>query len=182
MPQSTKCYLPRFASTVDGPKCPVSMKTRPTAAQHAQLLTAWNEDRLDSILRATWALLLHYYIRSEDICFGYQHLQGDSRSPKSSEHRSTGVNISTIRISINDNDSLTEVVEKVRANSANPQVNGSSEAVSEAYHPFNTIFMLRTYDQPASASKPILATTLPDEVSSPPSFATGFAPIQNHFG
>ncbi|EKV21467.1 Nonribosomal peptide synthase Pes1 [Penicillium digitatum] len=163
MPQSTKCYLPRFASTVDGPKCPVSMKTRPTAAQHAQLLTAWNEDRLDSILRATWALLLHYYIRSEDICFGYQHLQGDSRSPKSSEHRSTGVNISTIRISINDNDSLTEVVEKVRANSANPQVNGSSEAVSEAYHPFNTIFMLRTYDQPASASKPILATTLPDE-------------------
>lgn len=167
MAQSTKCYLPRFASTVDGPKRPVSMKTRPTAAQHAQLLTAWNEGRLDPTLRATWALLLHYYIRSEDICFGYQHLEGDSRSPKSSVQRSTGVNISTIRISINDNDSLTAIVDKVRANSANRQLDGSSEEASEGYLPFNTIFMLRTYDPPASPSKPILATALPDEVSSP---------------
>ncbi|CAI7577277.1 unnamed protein product [Penicillium palitans] len=163
MAQSTKCYLPRFASTVDGPKRPVSMKTRPTATQHAQLLTAWNEGRLDPMLRATWALLLHYYIRSEDICFGYQHLEGDSRAPKSSVQRSTGVNISTIRISINDNDSLTAIVDKVRANSANTQVNGSSEDASEGYLPFNTIFMLRTYDPPASPSKPILATPLPDE-------------------
>ncbi|KAK4867831.1 hypothetical protein LT330_007490 [Penicillium expansum] len=163
MAQSTKCYLPRFASTVDGPKRPVSMKTRPTAAQHAQLLTAWNEGRLDPMLRATWALLLHYYIRSEDICFGYQHLEGDSRSPKSSVQRSTGVNISTIRISINENDSPTAIVDKVRADSANHQVNGSSEAASEGYLPFNTIFMLRTYDPPASSSKPILATALPDE-------------------
>jgi hypothetical protein len=165
MAQSTKCYLPRFASTVDGTKRPVSMKTRPTAAQHAQLLTAWNEGRLDPMLRATWALLLHYYLRSEDICFGYQHLAGDSRSPKSSVQRSTDVNISTIRISINDNDSLTAIVDKVRANSANRQANGSSDAASEAYLPFNTIFMLRTYDPPASPSKPILATALPDEVS-----------------
>ncbi|KUM60797.1 hypothetical protein ACN42_g6344, partial [Penicillium freii] len=165
MAQSTKCYLPRFASTVDGPKRPVSMKTRPTAAQHAQLLTAWNEGRLDPTLRATWALLLHYYIRSEDICFGYQHLEGDSRSSKSSVQRSTGVNISTIRISINDNDSLTAIVDKVRVNSANRPLDGSSEEASEGYLPFNTIFMLRTYDPPASPSKPILATALPDETT-----------------
>jgi hypothetical protein len=31
---------------------------------------------------------------------------------------------------------------------------------SEAYLPFNTIFMLRTYDPPASPSKPILATAI----------------------
>ncbi|KXG45667.1 AMP-dependent synthetase/ligase [Penicillium griseofulvum] len=160
MAQSTKCYLPRFASMVDGPKRPVSMKTRPTAAQHAQLVTAWNEGRLNPILRATWALLLHYYIRSEDICFGYQHLDGDS-SPKSYVQRSSGVNISTIRISINDNDSLTEIVDKMRENS--PSRRGSSEAASERYLPFNTIFMLRTYDPPASPSKPMLATALPDE-------------------
>src|SRR4051794_11717340 len=103
MAQSTQCYLPRFASAVDGPKRPVSMKTRPTAAQHAQLLTARNEGRLDSLLRATWALVLHYYIRSEDICFGYQHLEGDSLSPKSPVQRANGANISTIRLSINEN-------------------------------------------------------------------------------
>ncbi|OQE06785.1 hypothetical protein PENVUL_c016G05101 [Penicillium vulpinum] len=161
MAQSTKCYLPRFASTVDGPKRPVSMKTRPTPAQHAQLLTAWNEGRLDPILRATWALLLHYYIRSEDICFGYQHLEGESRSSEPSVQRFTGVNISTIRISINENDSLTAIVDKMRANSVNHQLNGSSDT-SQAYLPFNTIFMLRTYGPPAS-SKPILTTALPDE-------------------
>jgi len=164
MAQSTQCYLPRFASAVDGPKRPVSMKTRPTAAQHAQLLTAWHEGRLDSILQATWALVLHYYIRSEDICFGYQHLQGDS-SPKSSVQRSNGVNISTIRISINDNDSLTAIVDKVRAIDSKRQLNGSSEAASEGYLPFNTILMLRTYDPPSSPTKPFLATALPDEVS-----------------
>jgi hypothetical protein len=165
MAQSTKCYLPRFASAVDGPKRPVSMKTRPTAAQHAQLLTAWNEGRLDSLLRATWALVLHYYIRSEDICFGYQHLEGDSRSSKSSVQRSTGVHISTIRISINDNDSLTAIVDKVRAHNVNRQLNDSSDTASDGYLPFNTILMVRTYDPPASPSKPLLATALPDEVS-----------------
>ncbi|KAJ6076481.1 hypothetical protein N7499_008462 [Penicillium canescens] len=164
MAQSTQCYLPRFASAVDGPKWPVSMKTRPTAAQHAQLLTACNEGRLDSLLRATWALVLHYYIRSEDICFGYQHLEGDSRSPKSPVQRANGANISTIRLSINENDSLTAIVDKVRAIGLRKQHNGgSSEAASEGYLPFNTILMLRTYDPPASPSKPILATALSDE-------------------
>jgi hypothetical protein len=142
------------------------MKTRPTAAQHAQLLTACNEGRLDSLLRATWALVLHYYIRSEDICFGYQHLEGDSRSPKSPVQRANGANISTIRLSINENDSLRAIVDKVRATGLKKQHNGgSSEAASEGYLPFNTILMLRTYDPPASPSKPILATALSDEVS-----------------
>lgn len=168
MAQLTKCYLPRFASAVDGPKRSVSMKTRPTAAQHAQLLTAWNEGRLDSILRATWALVLHYYIRSEDICFGYQHLEGDSRSPKPSVQRPNGGNISTIRISINENDSLTAIVDKVRANNANRQFDEASKAASEGYLPYNTILMVRTYDPPASPSKPLLATALPDEVSTLP--------------
>jgi hypothetical protein len=139
------------------------MKTRPTPAQHAQLLTAWSEGRLDSIMRATWALVLHYYIRSEDICFGYQHLEGDSR-PKSSVQRSNGVNISTIRISINDNDSLTAIVDKVRAIGSKQQLSGTSEAASD-YLPFNTILMLRTYAPPSSPSKPLLATALPDNVS-----------------
>jgi hypothetical protein len=161
MAQSTQCYIPRFASVVDGPKRPVSMKTKPTPAQHAQLLTAWNDGRLDSVLRATWALVLHYYIRSEDICFGYQHLESDSGS-NSSVQRS-GINTSTIRISINDNDSLTAILDKIRVNDANRQFDESSEAASEGYLPFNTILMLRSYD--SASSKPFLATALSDEVS-----------------
>lgn len=160
MAQSTQCYLPRFASAVDGPKRPISMKTRPTAAQNAQLSTAWDEGRLDSILRATWALVLHYYIRTEDISFGYQHLESDSCSQ--SVQRADG-DISTFCISINDNDSLTAIVDKVRANdSMRPP---ALSETSEGHLPFNTILTLRTYDPSAATSTPIVTSALPEEVS-----------------
>ncbi|KAK9848977.1 AMP-dependent synthetase/ligase [Penicillium brevicompactum] len=158
MAQSTQCYLPRFASAVDGPKRPISMKTRPTAAQNAQLSTAWDEGRLDSILRATWALVLHYYIRTEDISFGYQHLEGDS-CPQSVQR--TDSDISTICISINDNDSLTAIVDKIRENGSMRR--SDSSKASEGHLPFNTILMLRTYDPSAATSTPLMASALPEE-------------------
>lgn len=174
MAQSSKCFLPRFASTVDGPKRAASMETTLSATQHAQLLTAWSEGRLETIMQATWALVLHYYIRSEDICFGYQHLEGDSSS--NSVQRSNG-DISTIRISINDNDSLMAIVDKVRTTQSKDQ-SATSEA-SEAYLSFNTSVMLRTDDSPASHSTTLLATDLPDEVSLPEASSNGIFNIEN---
>lgn len=171
MAQSSQCYLPRFATAVDGPKRPVSMKTRPTPSQHAQLLTAWHEGRLESVLQATWALVLHYYIRSEDICFGYQHIDGDSISSRHPVQRSNVANLSTVRLAVDENDSIKAIVDKVRNTDGDSQLNdeGSAEGASEAYLPFNTILMLRTYrranDQPSSPSNSILATALPNQVS-----------------
>ncbi|CAG8122380.1 unnamed protein product [Penicillium salamii] len=158
MAQSTQCNLPRFASAVDGPKRPISIKTKPTDSQNAQLSTAWSEGRLESIMQATWALVLHYYIRTEDISFGYQLLAGDS-CPQSVQ-RSSG-EISTIRISINDDDSLTKIVDKVCATDSEGQP-ATSEA-SEGHLPFNTIVTLRTYDPSIADSAPLVATALPDE-------------------
>jgi non-ribosomal peptide synthetase component F len=158
MAQSSQCYLPRFASAIDGPKGPVSMKIKPSAAQHAQLLTASNEGRLEPLMRATWALVLHYYIRTEDISFGFQHLGGDSSS--TSVQRSG--DIATIRLSINDNDSLTAIVDKVRTIDSTQPLKTTGE--TKTYLPFNTILMLRT-DDPSTSSNPLLATALPDEVS-----------------
>lgn len=171
MAQSSHCYLPRFATAVDGPKRPVSMRTRPTPSQHAQLLTAWHEGRLESVLRATWALVLHYYIRSEDICFGYQHIDGDSISSRHPVQRSNVANLSTVRLAVDENDSIKAIVDKVRNTDGDSQLGGegSAECASEGYWPFNTILMLRTYrkanDHPSLPSKPILATALPDQVS-----------------
>lgn len=170
MAQSSHCYLPRFATAVDGPKRPVSMKTRPTPSQHAQLLTAWHEGRLDSVLRATWALVLHYYVRSEDICFGYQHIDGDSISSRHPVQRSNVANLSTVRLAVHENDSIKAIVDKVRNGDGDSQLDGdaSAEGAAEGYLPFNTILMLRTYrkanDPPSSPSKPILASALPDQV------------------
>jgi len=168
MAQSSHCYLPRFATAVDGPKRPVSMKTRPTPSQHAQLLTAWHEGRLESVLRATWALVLHYYIRSEDICFGYQHIDGDSISSRHSVQPSNVANLSTIRLAVDENDSVKAIVDKVHSNGES-QHGESVEGATEGYLPFNTILMLRTYrkanDLP-SPSQPILASALPDQVRS----------------
>ncbi|KAJ5091869.1 hypothetical protein NUU61_006739 [Penicillium alfredii] len=169
MAQSSHCYLPRFTPAVDGPKRPVSMKTRPTASQHAQLLTASHEGRLDSLLRATWALVLHYYIRTEDICFGYQHIDGDACASRNPVQRSSLANVSAVRLAIDDHDSITTIVDKVRSDDAFDRqfMAGSLEGASDGHLPFNTILMLRTYSKtgipPASPSKPILATALPDE-------------------
>lgn len=173
MAQSSHCYLPRFATALDGPKRPVSMRTRPTPSQHAQLLTAWHEGRLDFVLRATWALVLHYYIRSEDICFGYQHIDGDSLSSRHPVQRLNVANLSTVRLAVDDNDSIRAIVDKVRNIGGDSQLKDerSAEGASEGHLPFNTILMLRTYrkaenqNQPSSPSKPILATALPDQVS-----------------
>ncbi|CAG8213563.1 unnamed protein product [Penicillium olsonii] len=155
MAQSTQCYLPRFASAVDGLKRPTSIKTKPIASQNAQLSTACTEGRLDSIIRATWALVLHYYIRTEDISFGYQ-LLADS-CPQSAQ-RSSG-DISTIRVSISDNDSLTAIVDKVRATAPETRL-GLSET-SEGHLPFNTVVTLCTYDSVADSTPATAA--LPDE-------------------
>lgn len=174
MANTSHCYLPRFTPAVDGPKRPVSMKTRPTPSQHAQLLTAWHEGRLESVLQATWALVLHYYIRSEDICFGYQHIDGDSISSRHPVQRSNIANLSTFRLAINENDSIQAVVDKVRdhdgVDSQLGDVGSDEGAFKGGYLPFNTILMLRTYrkanDPPSSphSQKPILATALPDKV------------------
>lgn len=147
------------------------MRTRPTPSQHAQLLTAWHEGRLDSVLRATWALVLHYYIRSEDICFGYQHIDGDSIPSRHPVQRSNVANLSTVRLAVDENDSINAIVDKVRTTGGDTQLGdeGSVEGASEGYLPFNTILMLRTYrkanDAPYSPTKPILAAALPDKVS-----------------
>lgn len=111
-------------------------------------------------MQATWALVLHYYIRTEDISFGYQLLAGDS-CPQSVQR--TSGEISTIRISINDDDSLTKIVDKVCATASERQP-ATSEA-SEGHFPFNTIVTLRTYDPSIADSAPLVATALPDEVN-----------------
>lgn len=174
MANSSHCYLPRFTPAADGPKRPISMKTRPTPSQHAQLLTACHEGRLEWVLQATWALVLHYYIRSEDICFGYQHIDGDSISSRHPVQRSSIANMSAFRLAIDENDSIQAFVDKVRdRDGVDSQFGGvgSDEGASQAgYLPFNTILMLRTYrkanDSPSSplSQQPILATALPDQV------------------
>lgn len=174
MPNSSHCYLPRFTPAVDGPKRPISMKTRPTPSHHTQLLTAWHEGQLEFILQATWALVLHYYIRSEDICFGYQHIDGDSISSRDPVQRSSIANLSAFRLAINENDSIQAFVDKVRdydgVDSQLRGVGGDEGASDGGYLPFNTILMLRTYrkanDTTSSplSQQPILATALPDQV------------------
>ncbi|KAJ5160376.1 Nonribosomal peptide synthetase 1 [Penicillium canariense] len=173
MANSSHCYLPRFTTAVEGPKRLVSMKTRPTPLQHAQLLTAFHEGRLDSVLWATWGLVLHYYVRSEDICFGYQHIDGDSISSRHPVQRASISKLSAVRLAIDENDSIQTIVDKVRnRDGVDSQLGGmrSDEGASDGgYLPFNTILMLRTYrkaiDKTSSplSQQPMLAIALPDQ-------------------
>ncbi|KAJ5893957.1 hypothetical protein N7495_005648 [Penicillium taxi] len=168
MAKSSHCYLPTFSTAVDGPRRPVSIKTRPTPAQHAQLFTAWQEGRLESVLQTTWGLVLHYYLRTEDISFGFQYIDGDTPTTIQTVQQSGIANLSIVRLAIGENDSIKAIVDKVknRDESDSQTTEGSLEGASGAL-PFNTILMLRTYhqavDSPTLPASPLLANPLPEQ-------------------
>ncbi|RHZ60208.1 nonribosomal peptide synthase Pes1 [Aspergillus thermomutatus] len=145
MAQSTvPCYLPNFGATYDGPKRPISMKLRTDALQSSGLLSAWNGGQLSQLLQASWALLLHRYTGSEDICFGYHQIGGN----ESQDLRRSleDVDPSIFKVSVKEGTSLKTFFDHVKTNSSvdgHPEIDGSSLTAFENALLFNTILMIR---------------------------------------
>lgn len=172
MAQSAPCCLPGFGSTYNGPKRPISTKTRTSPSHNLELLSAWNRGQLSPLLQTAWALLLHRYTGSEDICFGYQHI-GIDHHIRNAVQTPGITNLSTFRVNINENDSLNAVLDKVVVESGDLdsgcETYGSMNAVSDDYLLFNTILMIRVcHDSTKNASafpvQSVLPIMLPEEV------------------
>jgi hypothetical protein len=140
----------------------VAIRARTAPDQNLQLLSAWNQARLASLLQTTWALVLRCYTNSEDICFGYQHLGVDG-----SQQPTDPANATAIQLAIDAGDSIREVVGKAGHCGSTGVLSETREDVSGL---FNTTLLLRTYCDSANkrrsvCTQPVLATMLPDEAS-----------------
>lgn len=173
MSQQIPCCLPKFGPASEQPKRPMSLRIRPNPSTNAELLSAWHDGKLASVLQVTWALVLRCYTDSGDICFGY-HLVDAGEGPAARGVSPNVANLTTVRLAIEDGDSTHELVKKAESGAAldSSTRNGERNAAAEGYQMFNTIVLIRTNERKpqggrtASLPSP-LASTLPEEVCHP---------------
>ncbi|EAW07799.1 nonribosomal peptide synthase Pes1 [Aspergillus clavatus NRRL 1] len=168
MAHSAPCYLPKFGATHLGLQRPLSMRLRIGASQSAGLLAAWNEGHLNSLLQAAWALLLHRYTGSEDICFGYHQIGGDGVQNALQQPLDTA-DPSIFKLSINEDDTPKTFLDHVKTHSYfDSDLDRSKPLIttSNADLPFNTILMIRIcHDFKGTSSIPSLfPIALPEKV------------------
>lgn len=126
------------------------------------------------VLRAAWALVLHYYTRSEDVCFGYDELDVGGSATSATEPPGPSSWTSVARVIIEDHMSLKEVIDQTKGKFFTAEENGLVGAAGNAHIAnrslYNTAVMLRVRRSPAKAPdaatfvQPQVAIALPEEV------------------
>ncbi|RDW76398.1 nonribosomal peptide synthase Pes1 [Aspergillus mulundensis] len=165
MVQQAQCLLPSFGTTFNGPKRPVSIRAKTTSAQNAKLLSAFDRNTLDSILKTAWGLLLYRYTGSEDVCFGYR-----SHGARAfGSHSSDAERLLTCKLTIDEQDTIKTLLEKSWGeNGCLTDVNGGGclNADYDTYSLFNTVVMVRVCGDRGKARtsvRPVLPSILPQE-------------------
>ncbi|KAL4997132.1 hypothetical protein BDV10DRAFT_186497 [Aspergillus recurvatus] len=165
MAQQAQCLLPSFGTTSDGPKRPVSIRTRTTRSQSAKLLSAFEHHSLDPVLKTAWGLLLYRYTGLEDVCFGYQRNGGGALVPQTSD----AGRLLTFRLTINEHDTIKTLLEKSGGENGcqtDIGVGGGPNANNDNYSSFNTMVMVRDCGDRAkegSLVRPVLPSILQEE-------------------
>ncbi|PWY81945.1 nonribosomal peptide synthase Pes1 [Aspergillus heteromorphus CBS 117.55] len=159
------CCLPKFGTNFAGPKRPALLRTKTSPSQTLQLLSAWDQGQLDSLLKASWALLLQRYTGLEDICFGYQPIGVDGDFHDATSLSDIQNNPLIFNLTIAEDDSI----HTVRRNAEGKNAEKCETSPSRHNHTlFNTVLMLRNCRGPSSDARappvqPALAIPLPEE-------------------
>ncbi|KAE8152814.1 nonribosomal peptide synthase Pes1 [Aspergillus avenaceus] len=170
MAHSVQCFLPKFSPLCEGPRRPMSMRTRTTQSQTDQLMSAWRERQLDALLQTTWALVLNRYTGSGDICFGFQNLGVDGYPPRLNSP-SAIAKIETYRLAIHEHESIPILLGRAKSQVRLVDSAGTSDGSSALHGRFllyNTILMVRDCSESTKALQkvpiqPITTIALPDE-------------------
>ncbi|GKZ38792.1 nonribosomal peptide synthase, partial [Aspergillus brasiliensis] len=168
MAQPASCCLPKFGTRAHGPRRPASLRIRTSPSQTLQLLAAWDQSELDSLLKASWALLLHRYTGLEDICFGYQPIGVDAGARDTVPSFDTHNNIPlTFNLTITEDDSVHAILRNTKKQN-DAEKCASSSSNCHSYTLCNTLLMLRncrsvTEDSRAPPVQPALAIPLPEK-------------------
>lgn len=183
MAQPVSCCLPKFGTRAHGPRRPASLRIRTSSSQTLQLLAAWDQSELDSLLKASWALLLHRYTGLEDICFGYQPIGVDAGPRDTVPSFDTHNNIPlTFNLTITEDDSVHAILRNTKQQN-DAEKCGNSSSSCHSYTLCNTLLMLRncrsvTKDPRAPLVQPALANPLPEKVGDfPRSLASSHFPF-----
>lgn len=151
----------------------MSLRITLNPSTNAELLSAWRDGKLASVLQVSWALVLRCYTDSGDICFGYHHVDA-GEGPNTRGVSPDVANLTTVRLAIEDGDSTHELIKQAESAAAldSSTTNVEKNATSEGYLMFNTILLIRTNERKphggsvASLPSP-LASTPPEEVCHP---------------
>ncbi|KAL2836009.1 hypothetical protein BJY01DRAFT_252206 [Aspergillus pseudoustus] len=132
----------------------------------AKLLSAFEHNLLDPLLKTAWGLLLHRYTGLEDICFGYERFGIDE--PLRS-HLSEKTELSTCRLSIDENESIEAILKKFEGEDDSENgvnLNEDRGTENNGYSLFNTIVMLRVCRsriKGVASVRPVLPPTLSEQ-------------------
>ncbi|KAL1965991.1 hypothetical protein VTN77DRAFT_4931 [Rasamsonia byssochlamydoides] len=170
---SFACY---FSSVRAGPQAAKRRMSSRMSLDHLQDIPKSAEDykkTISCVLRAAWALVLHYYTRSEDVCFGYDELDMGGSVAEKPEPPGPSSRTSVARVIIEDTMSLNEVFEQTKGKFPLVEENGLSGAAGNSRNGprslYNTAVMLRVRRSspiaPAAVTfvQPQVGIALPEE-------------------
>lgn len=143
----------------------MSLRINPNAGDDAHLLSAWRDNKLCAVIQVTWGLILRCYMGSDDVCFGYRHVDANEQI-NPTEGSSNTMRPTTVQLVINEGDSVKTML--AGANGATV-VDEGRNAIVDSYRLYNTVVLIRSYRPDSqgtverSAVSP-LTLTLPQEV------------------
>lgn len=172
MAQQGTCCLPRFGSASERPKRPMSLRIRLNPSTNAELRSAVRDGRLSSAIQVTWAIVLHCYTDSGDICFGYQHVSTRGSSTNSGE-LSNFANLTVVRLAVEEADCTHGLMTRAASAAASWESVGNEgrSPSAEGYLMFNTVVAVRIDEGDTQGLRAIplpsqLNIALPEEVFS----------------
>jgi hypothetical protein len=167
---SVACSFPNIRTAAEATKRRMSSRV---ILDHLQDISKLREgqETASCVLQAAWALVLHYYTRSEEVWFGYDEVDVDASVAETPEPSGPSSGTSAVRLLIQDGMSLAEVVEQTKGKFSLVEQNVSPRGTGNcAPSLYNTAVMFRVRRAPLSAPnaatfvQPQVGIALPEEV------------------
>ena len=108
------CQFPRSGIDLEGKQQVSSINVELEQLQRLQTLATDDETKLVGVLHAAWALVLHCYTGSEDVCFGHQETKHTTRPDGGRIANGEESNMSVARFRLDETTSLTDLIDRAK--------------------------------------------------------------------
>ena len=108
------CQFPRSSVELNGKPSILSVNVELEHLRKLQALSTKNEAELVGVLHTAWALVLHCYTGSEDVCFGYQESNHATQARSELSAHGGPDSISAARLRMDEATSLEDLIESAK--------------------------------------------------------------------